>query len=197
MIVNFPFFFTFLLFWIPLCDWTQTFLHCALLFTVILCSYFYCAFLYRHALITVVSHNGCPNVLFTVWDLICSLISSVVTHLTLKHSLSISFYLAVPTVLTSLLPTGELEVADSVWEDVLHVCLFVCVFWMLPLYICTCMSLCVCTACVSVNVCDRCQLLCQGWGRTLPSQPRCLQRFVSTQQIKGEHLLPLHTHTDI
>lgn len=126
--------------------------------------------------------------------LISSLISSVVTHLTLKHSLSISSYLAVPTVLTSLLPTGELEVADSVWEDVLRVCLFVCVFWMLPLYIYTCMSLCVCTACVSVNVCDRCQLLCQGWGRTLPSQPRCLQRFVSTQQIKGEHLLPLHTH---
>lgn len=46
--------------------------------------------------------------------LISSLISSVVTHLTLKRSLSISSYLAVPTVLTSLLPTGELEVADSV-----------------------------------------------------------------------------------
>lgn len=109
----------------------------------------------------------------------------------LERCLSISSYLAVPTVLTNLLPTGAVEVADSVSEDVLHVC----VFWMLPLCIYTCMPLCVCTARVNANVCDRCQLLCQGWGLTLPSQPRCLQRFISTQQIKGEHLLPLHTHS--
>lgn len=54
--------------------------------------------------------------------LISSLISSVVTHLTLKHSLCVSSYLTMPTVLASRLPTGELEVADRVGEDVLCVC---------------------------------------------------------------------------
>lgn len=51
--------------------------------------------------------------------LISSLISSVVTHLTVKHGLCISSYLTLPTVLASRLPTGELEVADGV-------CLCVC-----------------------------------------------------------------------
>lgn len=32
----------------------------------------------------------------------------------------------------------------------------------------------------SVNVADRCQLLCQGWGYTFPPQQSCLQRFAST-----------------
>lgn len=54
--------------------------------------------------------------------LISSLISSAVTHLTLKHSLCIPSYLTLPTVLASRLPTGELEVADRVGEDV-----FVCI----------------------------------------------------------------------
>lgn len=134
--------------------------------------------------------------------LIISLISSAVTHLTLKPSLCIAFYLTLPTVLASLLPTGELKVADSVGEDV-----FLCV--------CVCISVRVCRwesvfhgafvqysliqahlcvfACASVNVCDRCRLLCQGWGHTLPPQPRCLQSFVSTPQVMNTSYPSTHT----
>lgn len=49
--------------------------------------------------------------------LISSLISSAVTHRTLKHSLWMPSYLTLPTVLASRLPTGELEVADGVGSD--------------------------------------------------------------------------------
>lgn len=55
--------------------------------------------------------------------LISSLISSAVTHLTLKNSLCIASYLSLPTVLASRLPAGELEVADSVGGCV---CLYLC-----------------------------------------------------------------------
>lgn len=126
--------------------------------------------------------------------LISSLISSSVTHLTLKTGLRVPSYLTLPTVLASRLPTGELEVADSVGEAAfVYTCLEValCLCTMHSYMRCFCMF-----ACARVNVCDRCGLLCQGWGRTLPIQPRCLQRFVSTQQVIGwTPYTPSHTHT--
>ncbi len=88
--------------------------------------------------------------------LIISLISSVVTHLTLKLSLCILSYLTLPTELASRLPTGELEVADGVGENV---------------FVCICASVEMSAAfvqfsfkhvhlsvfaCASVNLCDRC-----------------------------------------
>lgn len=164
-----------------------------------LCASCYCTSSYlnqRHAPVPSVFHNACPNVLFTWQDVISSLISSAVTHLTLKNGLCIASYLPLPTVLASRLPAGELEVADSVGGCV---CLYLCkcvdrgvLDGAFAQYLLRHARFCV-FAWKSVNVCDRCQLLCQGWGYTFSPQPRCLQRFVSTQQL-GENLLPLHTH---
>lgn len=134
--------------------------------------------------------------------LISSTISSVVTHLTLKHSPRISSYLTVPTVLASRLPTGGREVADRV-EEVVFVCVVlckclhwksdVCVFVQDKFFSCVCECVCAC-----VNVCDRCEFLCQGWGHTLPPHSRCLQRFISTQQVIGwTPFTPTYTHADV
>lgn len=58
--------------------------------------------------------------------LISFTISSVVAHLTLKRSPSISSYLTEPTVLASRLATGGREVADGV-EEVVFTCVLLCV----------------------------------------------------------------------
>lgn len=152
------------------------------------CRSCYCTFLklnLRYAPIPRVFHNASSNVLFT-WlnhlpDFLCC------DTLPLKRNLRIPSYLTLPTVPASRLPTGELKVADVVFgrgeEGVF--CLYLCergdesvFFWTVPFsHARFCMF-----ARERVNVRDRCRLLCQGWGHTFPPQPRCLQRFVSSQQ---------------
>lgn len=147
----------------------------------------YCTFLnlnLRYAPIPWVFHNASSDVLFTWLNHLPGFLCCYT--LPLKRDLCIPSYLTLPTVLASRLPTGELKVADIARGDV-----FVCICASVEMKAFLDGAFAQCSfryarfsvfARESVNVRDRCRLLCQGWGRTFPPQPRCLQRFVSSQQ---------------
>lgn len=126
--------------------------------------------------------------------LIHSLISSAVTRLTLKpsrlHALSSN------TAHCARQPAAYRRAGGGRrrWGGCVCECLWKCVAESAVVQYpyrraCFCVF-----ACVGVR--DRCRLLCQGWGRTLPPQPRCLQRLVSTQRVIGwTPFSPPHTPT--
>lgn len=125
--------------------------------------------------------------------LIRSLISSAVTRLTLKPSRLRALSSNTAHCARQPAAYGRAGGGRRCWGGCVCECLWKCVAERAVVrYLYRRACFCV-FACVGVR--DRCRLLCQGWGRTLPPQPRCLQRLVSTQRAMGwTPFTPPHTH---
>lgn len=125
--------------------------------------------------------------------LIRSLISSAVTRLTLKPSRLRAISSNTAHCARQPAAYGRAGGGRRRWGGCVCECLWKCVAERAVVrYLYRRACFCV-FACVGVR--DRCRLLCQGWGRTLPPQPRCLQRLVSTQRAMGwTPFIPPHTH---
>lgn len=125
--------------------------------------------------------------------LIRSLISSAVTRLTLKPSRLRALSSNTAHCARQPAAYGRAGGGRRRWGGCVCECLWKCVAERAVVrYLYRRACFCV-FACVGVR--DRCRLLCQGWGRTLPPQPRCLQRLVSTQRAMGwTPFTPPHTH---
>lgn len=143
-------------------------------------------------LLTRLAHNTRLNVPFIWKALISSQISCAVTRLALEGGLGTPSLWHHPPCLPA---TSQQE--SWRWQTAwMGTCTVEMKAWrMVPLHS-TGLDEHVCMfAWRSVNGCDRCGLLCQGWGYTFPPQQRCLQRFVSTQTTDRVKTFYFSAHT--